>query len=577
MKSTACLLILLLSSATAIFAVQASPSQSIPTFRTRTELVTVPVIVLRRGEHVSGLTKDDFELEEDGQHKQLASFEEIGDTNSKVKLASPPPGVYTNEVLTDGPVSVVVILLDLINTPLSAQANAKKKLLEYLKNDYRADRPTMLAVLHPAGLRVLHDFTADPQVLVKIAKKLSTHVQHDSSSDLEARSDQDGYSTEKTLTVEEEFMGGGDVGFERGLTGGFKAYQTMQSGNYLQSTFYQLQQLSRALSAVRGSKSLVWVFSGFTLPSSMQWNTGIILEDYTRTLKMLSAANISVYSIDAATETDNPGHVSAQFQTGRSNPQLPFTSSVQPVQNLMDISQKTGGDYCLLRKHPDNCFGKAIDYSSRYYLLTYYVQPTDKVLWRKLSVKVRGKGLQIRARSGYYSAVASSDSADRRKLDIAQAFSTPIEYRALPISVRWNPSDNASTNKATTQATTKPDSPAPGNAASGPDPGLQQRQKRSFMLGITADALTVDAADNNHIKLAIVALALDQNGKILDDVTQEINLHPSAADLARMRSKGFAYSNELMVPPRTTKVRFIVRDDLGERVGTVSTPIEALQ
>ncbi len=142
----ACLLTVL---STAMMAQQASPPQSAPKFRVRTELVTVPVVVLRQGstfrqlhirgwldEHVTGLTKDDFEIEEDGQPKPIASFEEITSSSLAIKPA-PPPGVFTNEIVSDGPVSMVVILLDLINTPYFYQEAAKEKLLEYLQRDFR--------------------------------------------------------------------------------------------------------------------------------------------------------------------------------------------------------------------------------------------------------------------------------------------------------------------------------------------------------------------------------------------------------------------------------------------------------
>src|SRR6266436_640204 len=114
----ACLLTAL---STAMMAQQASPPQSIPKLRTRTELVTVPVVVLRQGstfrqlhirgwldEHVTGLTKDDFEIQEDGQPKPIASFEEITSSNLPIRRATPPPGVFTNEIISDGPVSMVV-------------------------------------------------------------------------------------------------------------------------------------------------------------------------------------------------------------------------------------------------------------------------------------------------------------------------------------------------------------------------------------------------------------------------------------------------------------------------------------
>src|SRR6266478_5697382 len=189
----ACLLTVL---STPMMAQQAPPPQSAPKFTARTELVTVPVVVLRQGspfrqlqirgwldEHVTGLTKDDFEIEEDGQPKPIATFEEISGSNSPIKRATPPPGVFTNEIVSDGPVSMVVILLDLINTPYLYQQAAKGKLLEYLQRDFHGDQPTMLVALRPDGLWILHDFTTDPQLLAKLVRRLRSNVEHDPKLD----------------------------------------------------------------------------------------------------------------------------------------------------------------------------------------------------------------------------------------------------------------------------------------------------------------------------------------------------------------------------------------------------------
>lgn len=525
----------------------AQQQASTPTFRSRTELVTVPVIVLRHGEHVSGLKPEDFEVQEDGKPQKVTSFEEITDRNARVSIASPPPGIYTNELLTEGPSSVLVFVLDLINTPVNAQGNAKKRLLEYLKSGFVPERPTMLAVLHPGGLRILHDFTSDPQVLLSNIAKIKPAYDQFGSATYTPPGGGDGYKSTDSESdrLEETFAG---------PTTPLDAYRTMQANARLQYTFYQLQQLGRALSSVRGSKSMVWVFSAFTLPSSMDWQTGVVLHDYSQTLKILSASGISVYSIDASTDTYNPGYTAAEYRVGRSNPAMSFTSSSQAVQNLMDIAQKTGGGYCLLRKEPAECFGKAVDFSSRYYLLAYYTKPSEKIAWRKLKVNVHGTGLQVRARNGYYS-TPPNDDADHRKTEVAQAFYSPVEYRDLPISVRW-----------------KDPAPHSGNADSQPSLATRGTDKRGFILGITPEALTVDSADHNHIKLSIVAVAQDKTGRILADATQEIDLHPTDSDLARIRRNGFAYSNALEIPSTTVRAKFIVRDDLGGRIGTVTTP-----
>jgi len=194
-------------------------------------------------------------------------------------------------------------------------------------------------------------------------------------------------------------------------------------------------------------------------------------------------------------------------------------------------------------------------------LLSYYAQPAETARWRKIHVKVRAN-LQVRARSGYFSGGADDDPGQRRKLDIAQAFATPVEYRGLPISIRWTASGEEPITKTAR------------NAAPSGEPQLQRRHMQSFLLEINPAALTVDVADNNHVKLDFVAVALDPNGKVLADLTQQLDLYPSALELEGLRRGKLAYSNAVGVPPHTSKVRFIVRDDLNERIGTISVPIE---
>jgi VWFA-related protein len=560
----ACLLTLLTTAV--VTAQQSPPPQPIPKITARTELVTVPVVVLRhrnplrqlllRGdldEHLAGLTKGDFEIEEDGQPKPIASFEEILSPNAQVRGVTPPPGVFTNEVASNGPISMVVILLDLINTPYLHQEEQKRKLLEYLQRDYPGDRPTMLVALHPDGLKILHNFTTDPQVLASIARHLGSNRQHDPTRDNQIEKES-GHAIAQQIDIRQE-----SEAIEKEFTGvyaGQDAYARWVQNDRLKATFQELQQLAHALSALRGMKTLVWLTGGFILSYSMDFKSQSLVYEYERTLKLLSASDVTVYPIDTVLETYNPGLSSRSLL-------LPGPGSVQSVQNFMDISQRTGGDYCLLRKDPDLCFRKAMDYASQYYLLSYYAQPAETVRWRKIHVGVHGENLRVQARSGYYSAGANEDPERRRKSDIAQAFATPLEYLGLPISVRW------------TGSREEPASRTKGSAASTGEPLLQQRHLQSFVLGIDPATLAVDAADHNHLQLDIVAVALDRNGKLLADLAKQIDLHPSAVELDRLRNGGFAYSDAIKVSPDTSKVRFIVRDDLSERIGTVSAFIEA--
>jgi VWFA-related protein len=410
----------------------------------------------------------------------------------------------------------------------------------------------MLVALHPDGLRILHDFTADPQVLAKLVRRLGSHPEHDPAQDNQVETEFS-HSIAEPIDIQKEFATI-EKEFLADYTGRDAYAQQLQRGR-LEATLIELQQLSHALSAVAGMKTLVWVTGGFKIDSRDER----IVDEYIHALKLLSAAGIAVYPIDSVLETSNPAYSSpgSRYPVAR-------TGNVQIIQNFMDVSQRTGGDYCLLRKDPDLCFRKAVDYSSRYYMLSYYAQPAEIARWRKIHVKVRGANLQVRARSGYFSAGALGDPEQRRGSDIAQAFATPVEYRGVPISVRWTASGEEAITKT-----------AAGNAASPGEPELKQGHMRSFLLGINPTTLAVDAADNNHIRLDLMVVALDPNGKVLADLTQQLDLHPSAPELEGLRRGGFAYANAVEVPPHTSVVRFIVRDYVSERMGTVSAPIEA--
>jgi VWFA-related protein len=531
-------------------------SQAPPKFVSRVELVTVPVVVLSRGKHVSGLQKAAFRIEEDGQEKPIASFEEVAPSSSGISTITPPRGIFTNEIVQEGPVSLTVIALDLINTPYYFQDQAKQRLLEYLKTSYRPDRPTMLAVLDPRGLRILHDFTTDPKVLEKLVHALKSRTKDIAGDLTEDSKTQESLLTE--IDIDAEYSALNHEFFDEQKPEA--SYKNQVAIDSLELTFSELQQLAHALASVRGMKTLIWAFGGISLPSAIN-SRSQVWQHYEDTLKLLSDASTVVAAVDTYPETDNPGFVGAMYQrpqTGTSG--LPFQGQVQIVQNLMDIAQRTGGDYCLLRRDR-HCFEEMADYSSHYYLLTYYTQPSDVSRWHKLHVTVGGEHLNVRARSGFFNRGVTDNSDERRKIDIAQAAIAPVEYRGLPLSVRWTQADNTLATRASTSATDTAATAAP------------RLRKRAFQVGMAPGSLTVDAVNGNHMQLDIVALAMDRSGKVVSDSTRQLDLHPNAAELEHLRTKGFIYSNAIDLPPSAEKMRFIVRDNLSEQIGTVSVPL----
>src|SRR5215471_3599600 len=67
-------------------------------------IVLVPVVVNdKRGQHVPGLTADDFEIREDGQVQKIASFEEISAEKTPVQLVAVAPNSFSNQIVASHP------------------------------------------------------------------------------------------------------------------------------------------------------------------------------------------------------------------------------------------------------------------------------------------------------------------------------------------------------------------------------------------------------------------------------------------------------------------------------------------
>ena len=144
-------------------------------FRTQTVLVQVPVIVTdKAGNHVHGLTKEDFHVFENGKERKVATFEEIVAGNKQLSVVAPKPGEFSNLTLSDQqPRTVTVIALDTINTPFLDQYTGRRALIKYLADNLDSGQVLALMVMTSRGLKVVQGLTSDRDQLTKLLKKAS--------------------------------------------------------------------------------------------------------------------------------------------------------------------------------------------------------------------------------------------------------------------------------------------------------------------------------------------------------------------------------------------------------------------
>jgi VWFA-related protein len=530
-------------------------------FTARTELVLVPVLVTdKSGAHISGLKKEDFTVLENGAEQKIATFEEItSDPHRYSRPKNPNPNEFSNSVA--GPASnrrITLMVLDLLNTRFMDQAYARQDLLKYLTQSVDQREPTALYTLTRSGIHVIHDFTTDPRVLVAALHKVKgdSFQMVDGEETVEAvtgAASVDGSAGVDPGTVQTEAQKLQTMIEDQELN--FQSFQQRLAITY---TLQAMQQVAQALAGFPGRKSLIWASGGF--PFSVSDNTmqlapagrdslTDVLPMYEHTWQLLNDAEIALYPVDVkglqvvgmpSASVSNPGRNYGRNMTNR---------NLDTQATLETFASMTGGRAYFNSNDLVKGFRNAVDDSAEYYMLGYYLDRSKtKAGWRKLAVKVKREHVDVRARSGFFVTNATVDPENSRSSDVSSALESPLDFTSLALVARW------------------------AKVEAGKEPG---KKHVNYEMHLAADPALVNEADNNHIMLDFVAVAITPEGKQVDRAMgQKVDAHLTPEKLAAVRQIGLAYSGALDLAPGEYTVRFVVRDDLSGRIGSVAAPLK---
>jgi VWFA-related protein len=528
-------------------------------FTARAELVLIPTLVTdKSGNHITGLKKEDFTVLENGAEQKIATFEEI--TSDPHRMSRPmKPNEFSN-ALAGGPSSrrVTLMVLDFINTRFVDQAYARQDLLKYLTQSVDQREPTALYTLTRSGVHVIHDFTTDPRVLVAALHKVKGDTVQlvDSPEDVEAvtgSASPDGSAGVDPGAVQTEAQKIQTMMEDSELN--FQSFQQRLAITY---TLEGMQQVAQALAGFPGRKSLIWASGGF--PFSVSDNTmqlapagrdslSDVLPLYEHTWQLLNDAEIALYPVDVkglqvvttpSASVRNPGKNYARNMTWR---QVDTQSSFQTFASM------TGGRAYYNSNDLVKGFRNAVDDSAEYYMLGYYLDRSKtKSGWRKLAVKVKRDHTEVRTRSGFFVTNATVDPENSRNSDISSALQSPLDFTSLALVAKW-------------------DKIEPGKEAG--------KKQVNYEMLLAPDAALINDADNNHVVMDFVVLAKTLEGKPVDHpMGQKIDVHLPPERLPSIRQQGLAYRGALDLAPGEYTVRFVVRDGLSGRVGSVAAPLK---
>lgn len=151
-----------------------------PAIKVTTRLVEVNVVVLdKKGLPVLGLTREDFEVFDEGAPQVIREFSMqgvLGQTPAASPPAQLPPNTFSNQKLPTDAETLSVILFDELNTKIQDKLFARQKILRFLSQLRPQDR--IAIYLLSDRLRVLHDFSSDSAALIRIIERQTGTAAH---------------------------------------------------------------------------------------------------------------------------------------------------------------------------------------------------------------------------------------------------------------------------------------------------------------------------------------------------------------------------------------------------------------
>jgi len=393
----------------------------------------------RRGHPVTGLTRDDFEIFEDGKPQKVTNFYAI--ENAAVR-ADPVAGgdSLTGERFR----RKIVLVVDNNFTQIPPRNAALDQLDRFIDQEFDGGYEwSVIAVGHAA--HIVQTFTADKQ---RIHAALD-QVRHMSTDVFQPEQDRTLLSDDvrRSTMVDPEL---GDQGYQASI--GFRAReQTIRTLHATTNTARAVIQTCRAFSGAEGKKIVILVTGGMErnttfaaydvgddkLLQDLKLEVGQTLDEMVREA---NAANFNLYVI----KTRGRGMVAPQHDVSNKSSGIVLQSTnifqqgggAGPIDTTdvdsasLTLALGTGGLY--LTSADTNQSLETIDSdTANYYSLGYSPKHGDDGEYHLITVKVKKRGLVVRYREGYMNA------SFEQRLD--QSLMAPLTFQrprgSLPVTL----------------------------------------------------------------------------------------------------------------------------------------------
>jgi len=573
---------------------QDKPAPPEVTFQVEVNYVDVDVVVTdENGKFVPGLSREDFDVFEDGKPQKV-------DTFTYVEIPVAPENAFVlgdRKVSTDSKTNRVpfsgrlfVIVLDDQDVSSMRTMQVKKSAKEFVDKYMGAN--DIAAVIHTSGRTdASQEFTSNKTLLnAAIDKFMGRRMRSLTIERLD--------SYYQNMIVSEENQGGDNQPAPSTDPGGYSRLEPseFERGFRAVGVLDTLRLTAEFLTSVRGRRKAVLFFSeGIDYPIQNSFG-GQSATDVIRAtqdaITMAARANVNFHTIDprglvgmtnefmelagngapelagGAPMRTPTGEPITGLTGGTFNAQSDLMTELMLSQgSLRELADQTGGIAAVNMNSLTDAYTRIMETNSRYYVLGYY-PPTHARDGRfhKIDVKTKRPGLRVMARRGY--GAPRGRTAEEKKRD--------DEARRLKEARRPN------ADKTTPQLRDILTSPLQQSGLNftvqaAPFKNNQKDASVALAIELDGDKLTYSAPDAkgyvaNKVELSLYGL--NELGKALAGTHMVLDLTLRPETREKVRTFGVRVNPRLSLPPGRYHLRIGAREAVGGLTGSVFYDLE---
>jgi len=513
-----------------------------PTFRVQVDYIEVDTFVTdSQGRFVRDLTKDDFELFEDGKRQTVSAFTLVDipiERGVRPLFAAQPidPDVKTNARPFDGRIYIAV--LDDLHVQFSHSRMVQGVMRKFIQEKLGAN--DLMAVIHVGGRSDnSQEFTNNKRLLLASVDKFTGKAERPA-----------------TLESYERYQATAGTGLANA------ADPVLQKRAFdARNTLEELDSVASWFGSVRGrKKSILFVSEGieYDIEDPFGKPDATMIMDRTRDLiRSATRSNVSIFAIDPRGLTDmsdfaielgglasDGGLTNAQAQS--LGPRGLQNELRLQHNSLRWLAEDTGGFAVLNTNSFEQTFNRIVEENSSYYVLAYYPpNPKRDGKFHNIQVRAKRPGLTLRARRGYASptgkAPAAATSASTLSAETREALESPLPVSGLTMQVFAAPFKG-----------TVP--------------------KASVLVGVEISGKTLQLSAGD--KLQVAYYAVDAKGKYQGGSTEIVTLNLRPETKATVEQVGLRTLSRVDLPPGRYQLRVAANELSSKAVGTVLYDLE---